>query len=199
MPDKKECCDIHQITSEFYDQILGFVIKNVKDIEIAKDITQEVIGKLIVAYNKNVKLGNARAWLFQVTRNLIIDKYRKKQFSSDSIDEIDDLPSEQIEFGVRVEDFIVPMIKLLPDKYGKPLYLSDIKGIKQQKIAEELGQNLSATKMRIQRARKMLKELFLECCDINYSETGSFESCTIKQNCDSLKKFEKQFKKDSTR
>ena len=41
---------------------------------------------------------------------------------------------------------------------------SNVKGLKQQDVAAQLGLGLSAAKSRIQRGRVLLKELFVECC-----------------------------------
>lgn len=192
--NKEGCCNTEQIVSDFYDKILAYVRTKVQDVEVAKDITQEVMGRLILAYEKNTALTNTKAWLYQVSRNLIVDYYRKKKSLSDQNQSLDSfLESDEIP-DISTQDFIIPMIKLLPEEYAKPLYLSDIENLKQSEIAESLGLKLSATKMRIQRARKMLHALFTECCEIQYAQDGSFLNCTIKQNCNVLLDVEKDLK-----
>ncbi|MCT4637906.1 MAG: sigma-70 family RNA polymerase sigma factor [Bacteroidales bacterium] len=193
--NKTECCNPHNIVSDFYDKILGYVIKKVNDIDIAKDITQEVMGRMIDAYDKQLQVNNIKAWLFQVTRNIIADRYRRKDFLNYVDTEIESSDEDEIP-AITAEDFIVPMIKLLPDEYSVPLYMSDIDNMKQSEIAEKLNLSLSATKMRCQRARKKLHELFLECCDIEYTESGAFAHCTIKASCDQLHKIEKDINKN---
>jgi len=188
------CCDKHQIISDFYDKILGFVIKNIEDIEVAKDITQDVMGRLIEAYDKNTQVSNIRAWLFQITRNLIADHYRKNKYRDDNKSSQNELSLSEEQPDVSTEDFIIPMIKLLPDEYGKALFLSDIENLKQAEVAKRLNLKLSATKMRIQRARKMLHELFLDCCEIEYTKDGSFANCTIKSHCNELLNEEEKLK-----
>ncbi len=186
-----ECCNPNEVVSDFYDKILGYVIKRVNDIEIAKDITQEVMGRMIDAYKKDTPITNVRAWMFQVARNIIADRYRKKEIieykenHEERESESDDVDT------ISAEDFIIPMIKLLPEKYSTPLYMSDIENLKQTEIAKKLDISLSAVKMRCQRGRKKLHELFFECCDITYSADGSFDHCTIKSSCKALKKEEK--------
>jgi len=197
MADQKQngCCNTEQIVSDFYDKILAYVRSKVQDVEAAKDITQEVMGRLILAYEKNTSLTNTKAWLYQVSRNLIVDYYRKKENLAGDNTSIEDFLESDESPAIATEDFIIPMIKLLPKEYGTPLFLSDIENLKQAEIAERLGLKLSATKMRIQRARKMLHELFTECCDIQYAQDGSFLTCNIKQHCDVLLDLEKDFKK----
>lgn len=185
-----ECCDLNEIVNKFYNQLVGYLVKNIHDIELAEDIVQEVMMKLVCAHNRSLKINNIKAWLFEVTRHSAADYYRnlskKKTVIIDSqfnqmltaIEKSEFLPSE----------YVVPMIKLLPSKYSEPLYLSDIQNLPQIIVAEKMGLSLSATKMRIQRARKMLYELFIKCCNIKYSKDGTFSHCTVKDTCQPLLK-----------
>lgn len=71
----------------------------------------------------------------------------------------------------------------LPEKYGQPLFMSDIDAIPQQEIAKKLKLSLTATKSRIQRARKMLKERVENCVDIQYRHDGTIGDFNLKQSC----------------
>lgn len=193
--NKNECCNPHHVVSDFYDKILGYVIKTVNDVEVAKDITQEVMGRMIDAYDNKVAISNVKAWLFQVTRNMIADRYRKKDSLNFTETNLDTTSEFEQEPDISAEDFIIPMIKLLPEEYSIPLYLSDIENLKQAEIAKRLNISLSSVKMRCQRGRKKLHELFFECCDISYTENGSFAYCTIKKKCDVLIKEEDKLKR----
>ena len=85
-------------------------------------------------------------------------------------------------------DYIKALLKLLPDEYAKPLYMSDIEGLDQKTIAANLKLTLTNTKSRIQRARVKLKERFLECCVVSFGESGEMVSFDIKPECTALKK-----------
>ncbi|WP_430817430.1 sigma-70 family RNA polymerase sigma factor [Carboxylicivirga sp. RSCT41] len=179
-----ERCQPQQIVADFYDKILGYVVKKVSDAEMAKDITQEVMGRMIDAYSKKKTIENVKAWLFQVSRNVIADRYRKDAPGAD-YEDVEALEQAE-EPDITTEDFIIPMINLLPDEYRVPLYMSDIDNVKQADIALQLNISLSAAKMRCQRGRKKLQEMFFECCDIQYTESGAFAGCTIKSSCSVL-------------
>ncbi|MDC1106863.1 sigma-70 family RNA polymerase sigma factor [Prolixibacteraceae bacterium] len=184
MKEEIKCCNPDEVVALFYDMILGYVIKKVQDRELAHDIAQEVMGRLMDAYHKNTKVANMKAWLFQVTRNILVDSYRSKKIIVDELDYVEDIEDGIAENGA--VDFIIPMIKLLPEKYRDPLYWSDIEGMPQAEIARRLDISLSAAKMRCQRGRKMLYEMFTQCCDIEYAEDGSFAECHIRDSCDNL-------------
>ena len=174
--------DPQTVTFEFYDKLMTFTQKRVKDSYAAEDIVQEVIGKLVLAYKENRQIDHLSGWLFKVTRNLINDYY-KKTAKETRTSEFEDLPQEEEETVLEASDYITPMMKLLPEDYRTPLMMADIQGTKQAEIAQQLGLSLSATKMRIQRGRKILHDLFFQCCNIEYNEDGSFAHCTLKDNC----------------
>lgn len=190
----KECCNIDQIVNEFHNQLIGYLIKHTHNTELAEDITQEVMIKLISAHNKSIKIHNIKAWLFEIARHTVADYYRHSNIlKKNGIDNQLEYTFFDIEYSkFSPSDYLIPMIKLLPAKYSEPLYLSDIENSPQTRVAEKMGLGLSATKMRIQRARKMLYGLFVECCDIEYTKSGAFSHCTIKDNCHPLLKAEKQ-------
>ena len=193
----KECCNINEIVRDFYLYLKAYILKKTANEEIAKDIVQEVMLKLVESHKKSIKVNNIKAWLFQVTRNTIADYYKdyynknKIEFNFNEDWKEHSISSENIS-TILESDFIIPMIGLLPEKYAKPLHLSDIENIPQKEIALQLNLGLSATKMRIQRGREKLKSLFIECCDIQYDKSGNFSSCTIKPHCTPLQEIEKK-------
>ena len=60
----------------------------------------------------------------------------------------------------------------LPKKYRDPLFLSDIKGLKQAEVASQLNLLLPTTKSRIQRARKLIAQGYVKCCDFTINQKG---------------------------
>ncbi|GAB4519198.1 MAG: RNA polymerase sigma factor SigZ [Allomuricauda sp.] len=183
---KKNCCDIDELIDDFYNYLKYFTLKRVRDETIAEDIVQEVMMKLVEAQHKNTEIENIKAWLFQVARNTIYDHFKK----SAPVVELEDVtvlkPVESSDLELSVYDYLVPMIKFLPKKYAEPLQWSDIDNLSQKDVAEKMNLGYSAAKMRVQRARTKLRELFVECCDIVYDAKGNFVNCTVKESCTPL-------------
>ena len=75
----KECCNINEVVQEFYEFLKAYIIKKTNDINLAEDIVQEVMLKLVESHKKNIEVNNIKAWLFQVTRNTIADYYNKNK------------------------------------------------------------------------------------------------------------------------
>jgi len=182
--EKTECCDLNEIIQTFYSQLKKYLTGKIKNNELAEDIVQEVMIKVVTAHQKNLKIQNLKAWLYQIALNTLIDYYRK---NANVIHENEDYLKDTLDYlqeeSLSPIDYLIPMINLLPEKYSIPLMLSDIDNTSQLEIANKLNLSLSATKMRIQRARKMLHSLFTECCDIVYDKNGAFLHCEIKENC----------------
>lgn len=59
-------------------RLLNFIRSRVGDEDDAQDILQDVFGELITAYRRLDTVERVTAWLFRVTRNKIIDTYRKR-------------------------------------------------------------------------------------------------------------------------
>jgi RNA polymerase sigma-70 factor, ECF subfamily len=65
------------------------------------------------------------------------------------------------------------MIDRLPARYRTPLRLSELEGLPQQQVARRLGLSLSGVKSRVQRGRRQLKLMLLDCCHIEFDRAGS--------------------------
>ncbi|WP_196885442.1 sigma-70 family RNA polymerase sigma factor [Aureivirga sp. CE67] len=192
----KNNLNINEIVQHFYDYLKAFILSKVNNKELAEDLVQEVMVKLVESHQKEIEITNVKAWLFKVTRNTIYDYFKSHKLEIDLeeninlFDEIKDSESK-----LMTTDYIIPMIDLLPEKFSLPLKMSDIENISQKEIAEKLDLGLSATKMRIKRARVQLHQLFIECCVIEYDKNGAFVGCSIRNSCDDLHKITSKLNK----
>ncbi|HMY75336.1 MAG TPA: sigma factor-like helix-turn-helix DNA-binding protein [Blastocatellia bacterium] len=58
--------------------------------------------------------------------------------------------------------------------------MSELQGLTQQEIAQRQGISLSGAKSRVQRGRAKLKEVFQECCALEFDQRGKvsdYQSC----------------------
>lgn len=133
--------------------------------------------------------------MYQIAQNTIIDYYRKNK----NVVLVDNLPdlteANSSKDHLEAADYIIPLINLLPREYAIPLKLSDIEGLKQKEIALKLGLGLSATKSRIQRARQLLMNKFIECCVFEKDKSGQLISFDIKSDCKPLQDYRQKIKK----
>lgn len=193
---KNNCCNINEAVQDYYDFLKSYILKKTNSVELAEDLVQEVMIKLVEAHQQSKPIKNVKAWLFQVSRNTIYD-YFKKHYVTVELDEDWKINSLKDDSSLEFEaaDYIISMIDMLPEKDSLLLKMSDIDSIPQKQIAFALNIGLSATKMRLQRARKKLKNLFVECCDIEFDKDGNFVGCSIKPYCEPLQQLSDQFQK----
>ena len=81
-----------KIWNKFNREIFEFILSRVGNIELTKDILQEVFIKIhnnVEHLNEGQKVTN---WIYQITRNAIIDYYRKKKITV--VESNFDLPEE---------------------------------------------------------------------------------------------------------
>ncbi|MFC1482700.1 RNA polymerase sigma factor SigZ [Candidatus Margulisiibacteriota bacterium] len=161
---------------EFSQKLLRFVRSKVKNKEDAEDILQSVFLK-IHEQKRNIKaIKNVEGWLYQITRNAIIDYYRKHKKTIPLPEDFNDVLPKKTDNNNQYQELtrcLKPMINSLPPQYKEPLLLADIKEMKQKEIAKKLKISISGAKSRVQRARKMLKEQFLKCCTFNVDTYGN--------------------------
>lgn len=188
-------CDVPALWQDHKEALYYFILKRVHDEPTAKDISQEVLIKVYNFCSCKSGVRNIRSWLFQIAQNAIVDHYRKnkRNVSTDTFYEAEE-ENEATAFKDAAE-FILPMINLLPEDYAIPLRMSDVDGTKLKDIATELNLGLSAVKQRVSRGRKMLKDVFTECCLMELDDQGRLVSFEIRPNCGSLQRYKQSLEK----
>ncbi len=176
--------DISAHWLEYKDALQNYITKLVKDKETASHLSHDVLIKVYSSCCSGTTIRNIRSWLFQIAYNTCMDHFKKENKFTDIQTEIRESEEEQVYH--EAEEFVEPLIDLLPKKYSEPLKLSDIKGLKQQQVADELKLSLPATKSRIQRGRQLLKEKIMECVHVEVDGQGNLMAFNIKGTCSPL-------------
>lgn len=131
--------------------------------EVAEDITQDIF---IKAWEKrkqfNQKKSTLKNWIYIITRNYIIDFYRKKKRIINGYnDDIQEFISEQSnspDDEIMIETIIKSLDKL-KEQEKEVIVLRYIQGLEIDEIAQIINKNYNATKVMIHRAIKKLQEL----------------------------------------
>jgi RNA polymerase sigma-70 factor (ECF subfamily) len=164
-----------QVWDNFTIQLRRFIGNRVRSESDAQDILQEVFIKIHRGIDKLEDQLKLQAWVYQITRNAIIDYYRKSDETVEATDELPELATEQSnedEIESEVAAWLRPMMEDLPEKYREALQLTEIQGLTQKELAELLNISISGAKSRVQRAREKLKGVLLECCHVEVDRRG---------------------------
>lgn len=159
-----------QVWNSYYEDLKRFIISKVKNKTIADDILQDTFIKIHTKLHTLKDLNKLKSWCFTIARNSILDYWK----STNKTFEIANFEAEtEITENIHTEeDCLRGILKSLPKKYRDPLFLSDIKGLKQQEVANHLKQSLPTTKSQIQRARKLIAQGFMDCCGFEINNKG---------------------------
>ena len=165
--------NVELIYKDYNKLLMSFIIRRVPNRFIAEDILQEVFMKVINKYAQLKDQKKLKSWIFQIARNSIIDYYRTEK-PAESVNEDfirANNPGEEDAYK-RLQLSVLEMIRQLPLKYRQSLYLADYKGMTYRDIAERLKISDTCAKSRIQRARKLMKEVYLKCCHFEFDRDG---------------------------
>jgi RNA polymerase sigma-70 factor (ECF subfamily) len=160
-----------QVWTSYSEDLKRFIISKVKDVTIADDILQDTFIKIHTKLHTLKDVTKLKSWCFTVARNSILDYWKATNQTFEIANfETETLPLEN---SHTEKDCLRSILKSLPKKYRTPLFLSDIKGLKQQEVAHQLQQSLSTTKSQIQRARKLIAQGFMDCCGFVVNDEGN--------------------------
>jgi len=176
--------EVSKIWEEFNQSLLGFIRRRVNDPDDAEDILQEVFLKIHTKIDTLEDGDRLVSWLYQITRNTIIDYYRSRR-PADELPEslvvdpepVESDPTAQLAAGLR------EFMTCLPDKYRRALVLTELDGLKQAELAGRMGISVSGAKSRVQRGREMLRQALLECCHFEFDRRGGVLDYTPRPDC----------------
>jgi len=158
---------MRQIVEAHQERIYRLIYRLVGDVDTAQDLTQETFLKAL----ENIgSLDEGRAlhcWLSRIAANLVRDRWRTRKEVIE-FDE-DDLalshrgvsPGEEVE-ALEMGERIQRAMMELPHTYREIFLLRHVEEMSYEEIAEALDMGISAAKVRVHRARKMLRELLPE-------------------------------------
>lgn len=188
--------DIEVLWSRVHGQLFGYISKHVKNTNDVNDIIQDSFIKVKTSIDKLKNPAKVESWVFQIARNTMNDYFRKQKknfHNNENTEELSVEPSELDDEDIKVQiqtknfsEYAGFIVNELPEKYKRAVYMADIEGLSMKEVAEELNISVSGAKSRVQRGRKLIKEIILKCCDVNTDKYGNIvdyerKSCNTKK------------------
>lgn len=154
--------DAEILFHQYNDKVFGYVLNNVKDYSLAKDITQDIFLKVCLNETRIQDIHDVSNYIFLITRNTLIDHFRRAAHETkyrQSLKEKWLNPIQQVidknHYGHILEtalDQLSPRQKdvyILHRKEGKTL----------KEVSRELNISFHTVKNHLAEARKNLREL----------------------------------------
>ncbi len=166
---------VSRIWEQSRNRLKNFIAGRIQNEADVEDILQNVFCKIHANISGLKNPDKLYSWVFQTTRNAIVDFYREQKTMVDFSEEIlNKIAVEPVETNVEEEviNCLEPLVGELPEKYREALLLTDIQGLTQKELSEKLNISLSGAKSRVQRAREKLKETLLNCCHLEFNRAG---------------------------
>ena len=165
---------IEELWLKLGNKLKAFILSKVHDETTADDILQEVFLKIhskIDTLNDDTKI---QSWIYQITRNLVVDYFRSIKKDSQKLPYLfENEEDSSNEFMVETLQDMAKMIDDLPQEYCEALCLTELGGMSQKAYAEKIGISYSGAKSRVQRAKKMLKDMLMKCCHYQFDKYGT--------------------------
>jgi RNA polymerase sigma-70 factor, ECF subfamily len=142
--------------------IFNYVYRIVGDRALAEDLTQEVFVRVFQALPRFSLRCKFTTWLFQVTKNRVLDELRARERRPQTVLAIEDAPRlELVDPPVEQHETIDAVWRAVRDlnpDLKMALLLRDVAGLPYNEIADSLEITLATVKWRIFKAREEVQQ-----------------------------------------
>lgn len=151
---------IFEITYDKYaDMLYRIALSHTQSREDAEDAVHDVFIKYIMISSRFSDDEHERAFLIRATINRCHDILRRNKIREhDSLEDITNLLSEESKEPLE----LFSVLSMLSEKYRTVIILHYLEGFSVEEISKMLRLSPSATKMRLSRGRKLLKNLITD-------------------------------------
>ena len=164
--------DAGEVFEQYHDRIYRYVLRFMRNPGEAEDLTQDIFFR---AYCRRDSLRDRQAlvaWLYRIATRVCLDRLRQHTPELSLEGETDGNPiaaaayrhPSALEIAERNEtsECVQRCLQFLPDRYRAVIILCEVYSLSAAQMASVLGENLTTVKMRLHRARRMLRHV-MEC------------------------------------
>jgi len=171
-----------EVWKEFSDRLRSFIRARVASDADADDLLSDVFVKVHTRIDTLRDDQRVAPWLYQITRNTLIDSYRRRHVYTELVD-LPEPGEPESDAEKAIASDLRGMVDDLPDMYREALVLTEFEGLSQVQMADRLGLSVSGAKSRVQRARGMLRDELLACCHFEFDRRGNLIDFTPRRAC----------------
>ena len=161
-----------QLFERYHVPLFDFLTRVTGDRTAAEDLVQDIFMRILKYRATFRDVGSFETWLFSIARNARADYFRKRRpsepLAEDAMEQPESSPgpARQLEAEREHARLRRALMQLREDK-RELLVLARYQDMKYEQIAEVLGIEVGAVKVRVHRAIRELREIFLQLQDRN--------------------------------
>jgi RNA polymerase sigma-70 factor (ECF subfamily) len=153
---------VEQLFARHHGEIHVYLLRMVRDPELAADLTQDAFVKAYRNYDTLEKPENARAWLYQIAHRVALDEIRRRKiirFLPWSGESRGAAPSaEHTVMDLRLSGDLQRALDRIPERQRAALLLAELHDLTGLELAAALGVSHVAARALLTRARESLRQ-----------------------------------------
>jgi RNA polymerase sigma-70 factor (ECF subfamily) len=154
--------EYNKTVDEWSDRVFAYVLKLVKDREMAEDFVQDIYEKLWKKVDE-VSYEKAKSYLFTSAYHAVIDWSRREKLKrSHAKTELSEVKKDEQDHSKELQVLIDKGLNLLSEQQRQLILLRDYEGYSYDEIGEMTELSEAQVKVYIFRGRKQLKEFITE-------------------------------------
>lgn len=147
--------EFNTCVDQYSDNLYRFILKHIKDADVAKDIVQDTYEKVWRKVN-DIESTNAKSYLFTAAHHTLIDYTRKAKKQGDYTEAVEQKLKHNNQYS-DIKEVLNSALDKLPEIQKSVVLLRDYEGYDYAEIGKITGLNESQVKVYIFRARATLK------------------------------------------
>jgi RNA polymerase sigma-70 factor, ECF subfamily len=173
-----------QLWKMLSNDLYRFIRSRVADEDDTRDILQEVFVKIHTKIGQLQSREKIHGWVFRIARNQIVDHFRGKKVPDreELLLSLEEDPGSN-EYEASIGHTLREMVTEMPVEECDAFCMYELDGVPQLEIAKTLNLSYSATKTRIHRTRKLIRDRLMECCHFDFDRYGRVVSYHPKECC----------------
>lgn len=153
---------VEELFAKHHAEIHAYLLRMLRDPELAADLTQDAFLKAYRAYDSLQKPDNARAWLYQIAHRVALDDLRRRRlvrFIPFVGESRDTAPSpEHLAMDARLSGDMQRALQRIPERQRAALLLAELHDLTGVELAAALGVSHVAARALLTRARESLRQ-----------------------------------------
>ena len=145
------------------DRLFRYCWRMNQDRQLSEDLVQEAFCRML-RFRASFKDGHTfQSWMYSIVRNLQMDHWRKKRFEAQWEEGWDaPSPAETPLEDKQEAELLHKALAMLPPSKREILVMARFQGLRHEQIAEIIGCETVAARVRLHRALASLKQTYLE-------------------------------------